>query len=97
MKAYFADPTRTADYEASRNHRRTIVERDAQGLRIATLRFPAGKDKKINKLPRGQRSLSTARILCATHRKRIDKAIRKAYFTTATQQAVAHLAQRGIA
>jgi hypothetical protein len=71
LKAYFDDPTRTADYETSRNHRRTIVERDAQGMRISTLRYPDGKDKKINKLPRGQKSAWTATILCATHRKRI--------------------------
>jgi hypothetical protein len=71
LKAYFADPTRTADYETSRNHRRTIVERDAQGLRITTIRFPGVKDKKMNKIPRGQKHVWNATILCATHRKRI--------------------------
>jgi hypothetical protein len=74
LKSYFADtgvPPRIADYETSRNHRRTIVERDAQGMRIATMRYPGGKGKKMNRLPRGCSDVWTARILCATHRKRI--------------------------
>ena len=88
MKSYFADPTRTADYEISRNHRRTIVERDAQGDRINTLRFPAGKDKKINKLPPGQKHILDARILCATHRKRLES-VTQAIAVTAVPDAAA--------
>jgi hypothetical protein len=41
LEGYFLQDSRTADYEVSRNNRRTIVERDAEGRRIATLRFPA--------------------------------------------------------